>query len=38
MPLTIEEINTDSNAVIERVTRWFDMIDEILATPLDNEK
>lgn len=38
MPLSIEEINSDSNAVIDRVSRWFDFFDEIRATPVPDEK
>lgn len=34
MALTLEELNSESNAVIDRMSRWFDMFDEIRATPV----
>lgn len=38
MPLTPEEINSESNAVIDRMSTWFGFFDEIRATPVPNEK
>lgn len=38
MPLTLEEINTESNAVIDRMATWFGFFDEIRATPVPTEK
>jgi hypothetical protein len=37
MALTLEELNSESNAVIDRVSRWLDFFDEIRATPVPNQ-